>query len=229
MTERKVSSERVSEERLLEMLDGLDGVTPGPWDVMRQNLRAGDRSGHWSVPLQVGKKPNGGNTFAEVYMGGPAATHNSAAEVSALAEHIARCDPDTMRAIISELLALRSSVKTVGDAAFEAVLNCPHVIEGARVVLKADYEKPGNALAQLHARLSALEAPTPQGALSEVTEQQVELAARAIVSSLWDDEGGGVIAVDLWQSKQECVDAKWQNWAPEARAALTDALQGDRP
>jgi hypothetical protein len=81
------------------------------------------------------------------------------------------CNVHEMWDMASELLALRSSVKTVGDAAFEAVLNCPHVIEGARVVLKADYEKPGNALAQLHARLSALEAPTPQEAPSEVTDQ----------------------------------------------------------
>lgn len=117
--------------------------------------------------------------------------------------------PALQRAATEVILALRSSVKTVGDAAFEAVLNCPHVIEGARVVLKADYEKPGNALAQLHARLSALEAPTPQEPPSEVTEGMVE-------RGLAQYSEGGCMGLSTDERREVVLDI------------LTAALQGDR-
>ncbi|MBK1793405.1 hypothetical protein JHL21_02695 [Devosia sp. WQ 349] len=59
-----------------------------------------------------------------------------------------------------------------GEAAFNAVLQCPHEVDAEKVILKAGHSKPGNALAQLHARLSALE--TTPAPVSEITEEMVE-------------------------------------------------------
>ena len=41
------------------------------------------------------------------------------------------------------------------EAILHAALDCPHEIDGEKVVLKASLSKPGNALAQLSTRLSA--------------------------------------------------------------------------
>lgn len=56
-------------------------------------------------------------------------------------------------------------------ASFDAVLSCPHEIDHDRVILKVDHSKEGNALAQLHALLSSLEAsPAPVSEHSAVTK-----------------------------------------------------------
>lgn len=76
----------LSNERLAEMLAGLDGVTSGPWNE-------GD---HW-----VFVSPASGVTShaLENVLGSDKPQANAA--------HIARCDPDTMRALLIELKAAR--------------------------------------------------------------------------------------------------------------------------
>jgi len=81
-------SERVSDERLAEMLAGLEGVTPGPW-LVRQY------AGKSSTPYRMVQDENRLLMCIESV---PAPT----------AAHIASCDPGTIRAIITELQSLRS-------------------------------------------------------------------------------------------------------------------------
>lgn len=80
-------SEELSDEKLSEMLAGLEGVTPGPW-------HEGD---HWVfVPPATGEPTHALENVL------------SQDKPQANAAHIARCDPDTIRALILELQSLRS-------------------------------------------------------------------------------------------------------------------------
>lgn len=97
-----MTSDRVSDKRLAEMLAGLEDVTPGPWDYRRGNKYVAGFSGSVNA-RQVAVIPDGNLT-------------NKSSDF----HHIARCDPDTMRSILTELQHLRSPV-TVSDAMVEAL------------------------------------------------------------------------------------------------------------
>lgn len=83
---------RVSDEKLEEMLSGLEGVTSGPWKNYGGSVGSQEHAERHEVArsdLQWGLNRSGKN-----------------------ADHIARCDPDTIRSILTELQSLRS--KPVG-------------------------------------------------------------------------------------------------------------------
>lgn len=68
--------------------------------------------------------------------------------------------PGEIAAVVQELRRLRSQpagVRATSDQLLMAVLDCPHTIEGGQIVLRIDPKRDGNATAQLHARLRALE------------------------------------------------------------------------
>jgi hypothetical protein len=96
MTKDQTNGVAVSGERLAEMLAGLEGVTPGPWEASGANIR------HKHGPLLYTSENN--------------------------APHLARCDPDTIRAILTELQALRlqsspASIEAVsGEVAWRDVI-----------------------------------------------------------------------------------------------------------
>lgn len=78
---------RITNERLAEMLAGLEGVMPGPWDVKTHE--------EWEEGFD--------------FFSGPENTFTFRADVEPEdAAHIARCDPDTIRTLITELQSLRS-------------------------------------------------------------------------------------------------------------------------
>lgn len=96
---------KVSSERLAEMLDGLDGLPPGPWDdgVHHRASFGGREYAHITSPIDL-------VPIAAVPLGVEGYGFEDGA---ARARHIARCDPDTMRQIITlaqEALSLRSPV-----------------------------------------------------------------------------------------------------------------------
>lgn len=114
MTDQKDTA--VSTERLAEMLAGLEGVTPGPWGVWREPTFT-QADAIRELTFQVESTPIA--DFAKaVYLldanGKCPATTGCGASSAANADHIARCDPDTIRAILTELLSRRS---TDGEAA----------------------------------------------------------------------------------------------------------------
>lgn len=95
-------TERVSDEKLQAMLAGCEGVTPGPWQVKyvgdgRMAFAIADSDG---VSLLTIVEEDHAD-FAAVYSDGDAA-------------HLVDCDPDTIRSLVSELLALREAVN--GDS-----------------------------------------------------------------------------------------------------------------
>lgn len=77
---------RVSNERLAEMLAGLEGVTPGPWIK--------DVNPTTDFLYGTGQK-------GRMHIGSIPSKHDR--------EYLTRCDPDTIRAMILELQALRST------------------------------------------------------------------------------------------------------------------------
>lgn len=82
---------RIEEERIDEMLAGLESVTPGPWASDRHfsigpRSQMDDQSFAMMLPI------------ADIFGG------NQTADT----DHIARCDPDTIRSILTELKELRA-------------------------------------------------------------------------------------------------------------------------
>jgi len=104
-------SERVSDERLTEMLAGLEGVTPGPWYTTgspwfsgNDGVLAGSPDGN--IAYLIADCDDSMNPRTEYVEGhGPFPLGDKDAD----AAHIARCDPDTIRSIITELQSLRRS------------------------------------------------------------------------------------------------------------------------
>ena len=101
-----MTSDRVSNERLAEMLAGLEGVTPGPWDTRANLVRAID--GDDAIPIFESRMPWKKHRHTRTVVNQE--WHNL--------NHIARCDPDTMRSILTELQHLRYTV-TVSDKMVE--------------------------------------------------------------------------------------------------------------
>lgn len=89
----------ISNERLEEMLAGLQGVTPGPWQRHEPEeeetlVITGDEHGETIVVVPWGREITRAHEMGTAHRD---------------ADHIARCDPDTMRSILTELLSRRSA------------------------------------------------------------------------------------------------------------------------
>lgn len=95
---------QLSDERLAEMLAGLEGVTPGPWYEGDKWVFVAPRSGRSSDALE--------NVLRNE-------------EAQANAAHIARCDPDTIRSLITALQALRASTPVSGEGEWVLVPTKP--------------------------------------------------------------------------------------------------------
>lgn len=104
----------LSNERLAEMLAGLEGVTPGPWAYRPWQyddwgtVRAPQGNGHDLAPFVANVRAGRQVSEDELLIHRQKRTDPYGAN----AEHIARCDPDTMRSILTELLSLRQSHST---------------------------------------------------------------------------------------------------------------------
>lgn len=102
---------KISDERLAEMLAGMEGVTPGDW-------------GAWKSPEAVWMVRA---TYADEQgrrcTAWPAVCNAGAQDNEVNAKHFASLEPDTMRSIISELLASREGqpVDVGGDHHMEAI------------------------------------------------------------------------------------------------------------
>lgn len=96
---------RIPTDQLQAMLAGCEGVTPGPWQVKyvgdgRMAFAIADSDG--VSLLTIVEEDHAG--FAAVYSDGDAA-------------HLVDCDPDTIRSLVSELLALRAAVALMTEEA----------------------------------------------------------------------------------------------------------------
>lgn len=87
----------LSKERLEEILTGTEGVTPGPWSFGGTRYRM--NGGEWQNII-------GENSRAFVVVSIDPRTLEGLRD----GQHIANCDPDTIRSMASELLRLREAV-----------------------------------------------------------------------------------------------------------------------
>lgn len=90
------ASVTISDVRLEEILAGLEEATPGPWEVVGSSIT--DWGREWEASMSMEFIPNGHDEGM-----------NSRSDADAA--HIARCDPDTMRSILTELKSLREKEK----------------------------------------------------------------------------------------------------------------------
>lgn len=86
-------------EDLVAILNGCEGVTVGPWKVVQSRDMTGD------VAI---KAPGLLNIMAEVFAARQRHDERSP-ETLPTAEHMARLDPETVKALVSELLAYRNA------------------------------------------------------------------------------------------------------------------------
>jgi hypothetical protein len=103
------NSEAVSDAELNEMLAGLEGVTPGPYDVWAEPTPTKDAAIDELAYQVMQSEP-----FAEaVYLlnaGGKCpATTGCGPSSEANAAHFARCDPDTIRYLVTQELSRRAA------------------------------------------------------------------------------------------------------------------------
>lgn len=113
------------EPLLVEMRDGLSGVTPGPW------FNRG-RSGA-TKPIAVGAGPAGQSRFRLFSVYHPMGA--SSYETWANAEHLARCAPENIAAILAEIACLRSALSTAREAGRQEGM------EAARKLAEDEYRK----------------------------------------------------------------------------------------
>jgi len=121
-----MSPNPISEELLAEMLAGLEGVTPGPWYTTgapwfsgNDGVLAGSPDGN--IAYLIADCDDGMNPRNEYVEGhGPFPLGDKDAD----AAHIARCDPDTIRAIITELQDRRSAPAVVTERNTAVALDC---------------------------------------------------------------------------------------------------------
>ena len=91
------TKERLSNTDLQKLLAGCDGVQDGPWFTMTET-RQGDRSQYEEI--EIWSKANDVLVTTEVRR-----AHGDGGRRTM--SHIARCDPDTIRALVAEVLATR--------------------------------------------------------------------------------------------------------------------------
>ncbi len=100
--------------------DGLDGVTPGPWDVMTCNtVRAID--GDVAIPIFDARTP--WNKHRRTSTALKQEWHN--------ARHVANCDPDNIRVLLAELESLEARIARLSDClerAAVAAYSKPHYL-----------------------------------------------------------------------------------------------------
>lgn len=127
----------LSDERLREMLAGTEGATPGPWSCCddrckctgvnaRDHPVASVIKGDWGDDYPSLRFKEGGpgavsTTSVEPYMAQVTYGTVPIDEAMRNRAHIAACDPDTVRSILTELLSRREANAKMAEA-LEATL-----------------------------------------------------------------------------------------------------------
>ncbi len=116
----------LTDERLREIGAGCEGVTPGPW-----RAEIGEEAARGILAPQ---KPDGSSmVIADVYSWPEVVADNAA--------HIARLDPDTVKALVSELLQLRKENEVMRNERDEALAVAVKPLEWVRGTAESVYGK----------------------------------------------------------------------------------------
>lgn len=95
---------KLTDEQIAAIRDGTEGVTPGPWQALRSDPAEGVNC-HW---IKAQPSPALRGFSKEIaYVGG---TYYADGPDVRDAAHIARCDPDTIRAFATEVLEIRAEI-----------------------------------------------------------------------------------------------------------------------
>lgn len=184
-------ADRVSDEQVAEMLAGLEGVTPGPWkDVCQPNF--GNGYTYTSVQPVV---PNP-ETMRHLAMASGEyhvcrMTHtpmeSKYRKYRHDAAHIARCDPDTIRSILTELQERRAS------PAIEGGVKGLTVDDVEEIILKTEPPAYSDAGDKVWTRRMAVALATLVTARAESAEAALRDAlevVRPFAMEGWADENG---------------------------------------
>lgn len=96
-------TKHISDERLAELKAGLEGVTPGPWGFNSARFK---KDGEYDCAVTArfdGKRQCIAEAFGRI-------TEKDTQNATALAAHIANCDPDTIASLIARLEAAEANV-----------------------------------------------------------------------------------------------------------------------
>jgi hypothetical protein len=138
---------RLTDEQIAAIRDGTEGVTPGPWGVWAERINGDRYAAIAELTEQVQLTDPVGEHLYLLNAGGKCpATTGCGPRSEANAAHIARCDPDTIRALASEVLESRAEIAkmrkalSIWDEAFATGRHEPLVAawEAARAALWRD-------------------------------------------------------------------------------------------
>jgi len=106
----------MTNEQIETWIASLDGVTPGPWQVEQSTIGGFTYGKAWITPVDPDYMlpitgSGGAMSWTREIVEGQIHDNN---DVNAA--HIARCDPDTIRAVLTELLELRAENEMLKEA-----------------------------------------------------------------------------------------------------------------
>jgi hypothetical protein len=114
-----------------ELREGLEGVTKGPWRAVRDFPDRGDWDG--MIVQEMAEQPDGHIRGSRLYDG------DCDGFSEADAAHLARCDPDTIRALLDELARRAEIIEWAKEAVARACQLVPPTYfnwhDSARAVL----------------------------------------------------------------------------------------------
>jgi hypothetical protein len=110
-------------EQIVALRNGTEGVTPGPWALNRKASMVGITNEHgYSRHMFESQWPND-----------PQGQQDTA--------HIARCDPDTISALATEVLESRATIERLERQTGEAITMAMHVEAKLRLESRAEIER----------------------------------------------------------------------------------------
>ena len=118
----------ITDDELKAILDGCEGVTPGPWSAHEKGIHPNPYVCGPPTPYEYGEAE-----FVIAYLVGSSST-------SAHTAHIARLDPDTVRAIVSELSTLRQSSPPDGQTAGDGLDKDEQMAIAEHLMMLADID-----------------------------------------------------------------------------------------
>jgi Lar family restriction alleviation protein len=225
--------EAMGEDKLGEMLAGLEGVTPGPWEA-DQNL-----------PINRKPRVHGGDGSLICEIGNMAMDQDQWERDAA---HIARCDPQTIRSLITRLQAAEALVerlKLEAQAHASEARTANSTIYEIYQVISGGKGEPGNwngaepvrayvqaAEAKNQAYAEALEwqpietAPKDGTVILAVTVEAANPSARMS----WFENG---VWVRIWKPEKFVIPGpvRWwpTHWQPLPNPPIATLQQGAKP
>lgn len=99
--------------KLAAIIAGLEGVTPGPWSIAADTFPTGDDP-DYDERFLMAPDESGDHSIASFRHGCEEASEHGARDANA--SHVARCDPDTMRALAALVASQDAEISRLREA-----------------------------------------------------------------------------------------------------------------